>query len=326
MGVFEYGTNHGFLKFEYATDKNGNKTCYLSNESVELFDKQNKIMGEVPFKWNCNKGFHHAGDSVNGGISPSNDALYNITFVVETYEKLFNERFLPEGQKLPVKVHFRTDYPNAFWRKGSITLGDGDDTMHPLTSLDILAHELSHGITEKYSKLIYEGESGGLNESFSDMAGKTLEAIHDGTTETPNKISWTIGEDVVKGSHPPIRYMDNPEKDGHSISLAKKAKTIDGQEGIDPHWSSGVFNKAFYLMVTSKDANGKYIGLVPVFEIMLLANKTQWQPNTTFDLAAEGVLKAEKELHRAKYRTAIINAFTEVGIKCNPQTLKCKSA
>ncbi|MCV5736521.1 M4 family metallopeptidase, partial [Escherichia coli] len=73
--------------------------------------------------------------------------------------------------QLQMRVHYRKRYENAFWNGSSMTFGDGASYFYPLVSLDVSAHEVSHGFTEQNSNLIYSGQSGGINEAFSDMAG-----------------------------------------------------------------------------------------------------------------------------------------------------------
>ena len=78
----------------------------------------------------------------------------------------------PLSFKLKMRVHYSRNYENAFWDGSQMTFGDGATTFYPLVSLDVAAHEVSHGFTEQNSGLVYSGQSGGINEAFSDMAGK----------------------------------------------------------------------------------------------------------------------------------------------------------
>src|SRR5439155_7283312 len=114
------------------------------------------------------------------------------------------------------------------------------------TILSIGAHEVSHGFTEQHSDLIYNEESGGLNESFSDMAGTAADYY------IYSKNSWGVGAEISKSGDGPFRFMDQPSKDCHgrspgahcSIDRASQYHCTKDQEGIpyclDVHYSSGV--------------------------------------------------------------------------------------
>ena len=104
---------------------------------------------------------------------------------------------------------------NAAYGGGIVTLGDGNNEYYPFSSLDVIAHEISHGFTEQHSGLQYFSQSGGLNESFSDMASKAAEYFS--TEENQN---WNIN-DQAKDPNKWDRYMDEPTKDcapGHKPS------------------------------------------------------------------------------------------------------------
>ncbi len=110
---------------------------------------------------------------MNGGYSPLNDGHFFGTKVVEMYEEWYDGSPL-KSTPLQVKVHWGTDFVNARWDGQSTLFGDGNSTVHPMTSLGIVAHEVSHGVTEQSSGLLYWQESGALNEAFSDMAGASF--------------------------------------------------------------------------------------------------------------------------------------------------------
>lgn len=93
-----------------------------------------------------------------------------------------------------------------------MVFGDGDKALYPLTLVGIVAHEISHGFTQQHSNLIYVGQLGALNESFSDMAMQATQFFVNGES------SWLIGERV--GKQGPIRYRYDPSLDGMSIGNA----------------------------------------------------------------------------------------------------------
>ncbi|MEZ9417725.1 M4 family metallopeptidase, partial [Vibrio sp. 10N.286.49.E1] len=109
----------------------------------------------------------------NGAFSPLNDAHYFGNIVFDMYKNWFDTA--PLSFKLMMRVHYGNNYENAFWDGKAMTFGDGESFFYPLVSLDVSAHEVSHGFTEQNSGLVYANQSGGMNEAFSDMAGEAAE-------------------------------------------------------------------------------------------------------------------------------------------------------
>jgi Zn-dependent metalloprotease len=155
------------------------------------------------------------------------------------------------GQGSFNRVHYGTNYANAFWDGTKMTYGDGDGTNYgPLTSLDVAGHEMSHGVTENSANLTYSGESGGLNESTSDIFGTAVEFFA-GNANDPG--DYLVGEEFDLKRHVGFRRMDKPSSDGASADCW--SATV-GQ--LDVHHSSGVGNHFFYLL--SEGSGAKTIG------------------------------------------------------------------
>ncbi len=139
------------------------------------------------------------------------------------------------------RVHYGKNYVNAFWDGTKMTYGDGDGTSYgPLTSLDVAGHEMSHGVTENSANLTYSGESGGLNESTSDIFGTSVEFYANNANDPGD---YLIGEEFDLAKHQGFRRMDKPSSDGSSADCW--SATV-GQ--LDVHYSSGVGNHFFYLL------------------------------------------------------------------------------
>ena len=101
-----------------------------------------------------------------------------------------------------------------------MTYGDGDGTSFgPLTSLDVAGHEMSHGVTENTASLTYSGESGGLNESTSDIFGTMVE-FYAGNADDPG--DYLIGEEFDLAKHAGFRRMDKPSSDGASYDCYRR--------------------------------------------------------------------------------------------------------
>ena len=173
----------------------------------------------------------------------------------------------PLSFQLKMRVHYGNNYENAFWDGSAMTFGDGQNTFYPLVSLDVSAHEVSHGFTEQNSGLVYSGKSGGLNEAFSDMAGEAAEFYMKGSND------WLVGQEIFKGNGA-LRYMNNPTQDGSSID-----NQANYYSGMDVHYSSGVFNKAFYNLATTAGWDTK-----KAFVVMARANQLYWTASTNWDL------------------------------------------
>jgi Zn-dependent metalloprotease len=161
------------------------------------------------------------------------------------------------------RVHYGSKYSNAYWSDSCfcMTYGDGDGSqLYPLTSIDVAGHEMSHGVTSRTAKLVYSGESGGLNEATSDIFGTMVEFYANLSNDTPD---YLIGEKLFiangnKATSPEtsatkaIRYMWKPSLDG------KSADCWSASVGsLDVHYSSGVGNHLYYLLAEgSAPTNG----------------------------------------------------------------------
>jgi Zn-dependent metalloprotease len=145
------------------------------------------------------------------------------------------------GQGSPSRVHYGNGYVNAFWDGKQMTYGDGDGrSFGPLVSLDVAGHEMSHGVTENSANLTYSGESGGLNESTSDIFGSMVEFSANNASDPGD---YLIGEEFDLASGLGFRRMDNPSSDGSSVNCW--SPTVGT---LDVHYSSGVGNHFFYLL------------------------------------------------------------------------------
>lgn len=285
-GQYEYGTTYGYL--DAARNGDVGRLENADVKTVNLNHGTSDVQAAYAFSWPRSEG-----KSINGAYSPLNDAHYFGGVVFDMYNNWCNTA--PLTFQLKMRVHYGRNYENAFWNGSSMTFGDGYSRFYPLVSLDVVSHEVSHGFTQQNSGLIYRYQSGGINEAFSDIAGEAAEYFMKGSND------YMVGADIFK-SNGALRYMDDPTKDGRSIGHAD-----DYYNGMDVHYSSGVFNRAFYLLSSSSGWTVR-----KAFEIFVLANQAYWEPSTTFEEGAAGVLQAAKDL--GYNETDVINAFKEVGI------------
>lgn len=164
------------------------------------------------------------------------------------------------GLPLEGTVHYGDAYDNAFWDGTRMVFGDGDgEVFNRFTlSLSVIGHELVHGVTQYTTNLIYQGQSGALNESISDVFGALVEQHAAG--ETADAASWLIGEglftDLVQGTA--IRSMKAPGtaydddvlgKDPQPDHMDAYITTTDDNGGV--HLNSGIPNRAFYLTASA---------------------------------------------------------------------------
>jgi len=182
------------------------------------------------------------------------DAHYYANVVDDFFRDTFGRNSIDdEGLQIISLVHFGENYCNAFWNGAYMTYGDGNGgTCKSLSGgLDVDGHELTHGITDYTSDLIYENESGALNEAFSDMMGNTIEFYADDNDLDPMvEPDWLIGEDVIDTPGDPtpgFRNMADPKQDGDPSHVSQKYTGPLDNGGV--HSNSGIANHAYWLTV-----------------------------------------------------------------------------
>ncbi|MFE9565527.1 M4 family metallopeptidase [Streptomyces sp. NPDC006487] len=171
------------------------------------------------------------------------DAHYGAQLTWDYYKNVHGRNGLRNDGVAPYsRVHYGNAYVNAFWSDSCfcMTYGDGTGNTKPLTSIDVAAHEMTHGLTSVTGNMTYSGESGGLNEATSDIMAAAVEF----NANNPQDVGdYLVGEKIdIRGNGTPLRYMDKPSKDGSS-----KDAWYSGIGSIDVHYSSGPANHWYYL-------------------------------------------------------------------------------
>ena len=169
------------------------------------------------------------------------DAHWGAEMTYDYYLKNHNRNSIDnKGYKLINRLRYGTNFINAFWDGSQMNYGDGNDTINPLVSLDIIGHEITHGLTSNTAKLALENESGALNESFSDIFGATIDWY-----TRPDKANWHVGEEVSRT----YRSLENPEynKDPKNYK-GKNWKPLNGSDLGGIHSNNGVQNHWYYLL------------------------------------------------------------------------------
>ncbi|GAA2148381.1 griselysin [Humibacillus xanthopallidus] len=239
------------------------------------------------------------------------DADFGVGATWDFYKNTFGRNGIKnDGKGARSLVHVGSNWVNASWSDTCFCMryGDGDGVSYgPLVSLDVAGHEMTHGVTAATANLAYRRESGGLNESTSDVMGTMVEF----TAKTGDTPDYLIGETfALKSTVKPLRYMDQPSKDGASANCWSKSVG-----NLDVHYSSGVGNHLFYLLsegsgkktinnvsYDSPTCNGStVVGITntKAAAIWYRALTTYWTSSTTYAGARAGMLSAAKDLYGA---------------------------
>ena len=200
------------------------------------------------------------------GEPPSTDVAVNEAYdglgaTFDFYQQAYARNSIDdEGLHLDATVHYKVKYDNAFWNGQQMVFGDGDGELFNrfTISVDVIGHELTHGVTGDEVNLVYLGQSGALNESVSDVFGSMVKQFQAG--QTAEQADWLIGAGLlapgVKGvalrsMKAPGTAFDDPVlgKDDQPSHMRDYVQTSADSGGV--HTNSGIPNKAFYLAATA---------------------------------------------------------------------------
>jgi Zn-dependent metalloprotease len=277
--------------------------------------------------YDCQHGWvQRVGDPVRseGDRAKGDQAVDNVFDFIgkvrEYFKTLGRSSYDNLGSDIISNVHFGADYNNAFWDGDELTFGDGDGTIFVsfANSLEVVAHEFSHGVTQFTANLEYYGQSGALNESFSDVFGSAITQYVNG--QDAESADWLIGDEIM-----------GPELHGESLRSMKAPGTAydNAIMGKDPqpdhmdnyftgssdnqgvHINSGIPNKAFYLAAMA-------IGTDPAASIWYHALQNLWATavfNDAVAVIAESarILTKEKKAPLGSTQ-AMRAAFKTVGL------------
>jgi zinc metalloprotease ZmpA len=229
----------------------------------------NTSITDIANQWRGNGTLMIDGDNKWGNgtttdrASAAVDAAYGFAKTWDFYKEKFGRLGIAgDGKGAFGAVHYLQNYSNAFWSNDCFCMafGDGDGVkIKPLVAIDIMGHEMTHGVTSTTAGLIYAAESGGLNEATSDILGTMVEYFAGNPSQPPN---YLIGEAIympVAGNPPALRSMFKPSMDGISddcypdgsdplyLQFFSWTGTYAGG-GKDMHYTSGVGNHFFYLL------------------------------------------------------------------------------
>ena len=255
------------------------------------------------------------------------DVHYGATATYDYFLKQHKRNSIDnKGFRLTNIVNYGQNFVNAYWDGSKMIFGDGDDIIGTLVSLDIIGHEITHGLTANTAKLLLENESGALNESFSDIFGVIIDFY-----SRPDKANWSVAEEVS----PHIRSLENPSiNNDPDTYYGQNWKPLGGADLGGIHSNNGVQNHWFYLLVNG--GNGindnkdtfkiEGIGITKAAEIVYRNLVYYLTPQSNFNDARLGSIKAAEDIFGgcSKEVENVTNAWYAVGIGTTYQT-KIKS-
>jgi Zn-dependent metalloprotease len=249
-------------------------------------------------------------------------AIYNL------FKDIYNRNSIDgNGARLDSTVHFRTGYDNAFWNGKQMVYGDGDEDL-PIgqrlfnrftIAIDIIGHELTHAVTQFTANLLYQGQSGALNESMSDVFGSLVKQRALG--QTAADADWIIGEGLftsnvngvgIRSMKQPGTAYDDPVlgKDPQPAHMRDYVNTQADNGGV--HINSGIPNRAFY--VTAFNIGGS--AWEKAGQIWYVTLSTKLTKTPTFATAAAKTYEAARDLYGqgSLEQQAVRAGWAEVGI------------
>lgn len=270
----------------------GVTTAPTGTASRQVYDCQNKWIQRVKL--------------VRGEGNPSvTDPIVNKIYdfagnTREYFKNTFGRNSIDNlGMNLILNIHFGVKYMNAFWDGDEMTFGDGDGNIFVnfAESLDVVAHELTHGVTQHMANLVYKKQPGALNEHFSDVFGSVITQHAKG--QTADDADWLIGDEIMGPQlyGEALRSMREPGTAYDNSLLGKdpqpshmKDYYSGSGDNYGVHINSGIPNKAFYLSAME-------IGTDKAALIWYTALQTLW-PTAQFKDAVEKIAEAARILVR----------------------------
>ena len=270
--------------------------------SAEIFSETDDFINETN---------NQAGVSAHFGAAATYDYFMN-HFSRNSYDG--------NGAAIRSYVHYSSGYFNAFWDGSRMTYGDGDGVnTTALTTMDVIGHEITHAVTEHSAGLIYQNESGALNESFSDIFGQSIEF-----EAFPATASWNLADQAYTNGTSMIRSMNNPHSQGdpHTYNGTNWYTGSGDNGGV--HTNSGVQNFWYYLLVDggtgSNDHGYSYnvtgIGLTDAAAIAYRNLTVYLTQNSTYIDARSGAEQSAIDLfgEGSQQHISTVEAWNAVGV------------
>jgi Zn-dependent metalloprotease len=251
-----------------------------------------------------------------------NEAFDGSGVTLDFYDRIFSRSSIDgKGMAVNASVHYGTRFDNAMWNGEQMVYGDGDGKLFNrfTASIDVIGHELTHGVTQYTAALEYSGQTGALNEHISDAFGIMVKQYALG--QTAKQSDWLIGAGLlakgVKGKA--IRSMaapgtayDDPRlgRDPQPARMHDYVVTSDDGGGI--HINSGILNHAFYLAATAIGGNTWSV----LGKVWYATLTTRLKPNALFRDFANATTTVAGQLYGSggRVQQAIAKAWSAVGL------------
>ncbi|PRB04144.1 peptidase M4 [Chryseobacterium sp. MYb7] len=264
------------------------------------------------------------------------DAHWGVEKTYDYFKSTFNRNsYDDQGAVLNSYVHVGTGYENAGWTGSEMIYGDGATRFKPLTAFDVTAHELGHAVCGAEAGLLYQRESGAINEGLSDIWGTVVE-----NTYAPEKQNFLIGEDITKVSPYYLRSMSNPNsgltkqpdtykgtywKDASNTCTPQGNSDLPGyNDACGVHTNSGVLNHWFYRLVMggsgTNDIGNSFnvtgIGFEKAAKIVYRLETSYLTANSTYNNAMTYGIQSAIDLYGtgSPEHISTQNAFYAVGL------------
>ncbi len=246
-------------------------------------------------------------------------AHYNSEKVVEFYKKLFNRNSLDnKGMPILSFTHVPASYNNAMWTGDMMLYGDGDGVEYTYLSgdLDVVGHEMTHGVVEYTAGLVYKNQPGALDESMADVFGVLISTynkynVANGEAWKFDPADWVVGDDIytpnIQGDA--LRSLVDPTLYGQPAHMDNYFDLPDTYDYGGVHDNSGIPNKAAYNIASN-------IGMDKTAKIYYRALTQYMHPDTNFQQASYCLVQAAADLYGkgSNEITAIKNSFASTGV------------
>ena len=268
------------------------------------------------------------GQGASGDVA-INEAYDGLGATFDLYSDVYGRNSIDDnGMDLIATVHYGNHYNNAFWNGAQMVFGDGDGTIFNrfTIAIDVMGHELTHGVTAATAGLQYHDQSGALNESISDVFGSLVKQRSLG--QSAAQADWLIGAGLLAaGIHgvalrsmkAPGTAYDDPllGKDPQPDHMSHYVNTTSDNGGV--HINSGIPNKAFYLTATGIGGSNAWDVAGKIWYRTLL--DTRLTSTAQFQDFANLTADNANALFGASARAAVVQAWHGVGIEIAPLVL-----
>jgi len=303
--------------------KYGGMAITNANHSPETNPNPGSIYSSTSNTWGDGLQYVNGGSTTNAnGQTAAVNALWGLMNTYDAMKNVLGWQSLDgNNTSTYIAVHVDNQYDNAFFEPGCkcMYIGDGGTSFYNLGSIDVIGHEMHHGVTDATSNLTYAGESGGLNESSSDIGGEMTEAYAraggTGSVIPATGNDWVMGREISRSGQP-LRYLYKPSKDGASPNAWSTSL-----KNLNVHYSSGPNNRMFYFLSQGSNAtsSSEYysayltqqplamtgIGNDKAFRIWFKANTTKLTSSSNYADARTKMIAAAEELYGAGSREAV---------------------